>query len=389
MTRAQPKKVATFPVLVAPFNEQKRIADKLNALLARVDSCQEHLERIPQILKRFRQAVLAAATSDQLPGEWENKQGEWETCLLGDVIIDIRYGTAKKSTYESKNGIPVLRIPNIGDRKIDPTDLKFSHFDEKEIETLSLKTDDLLLVRSNGSIELVGKVALVGSEFEGYLYAGYLIRLRFDKTRVSPRYISLYLSSPAIRSFIELTARSTSGVNNINAEEVKAIPLKLPPLDEQQEIVRRVETLFALSDRFESRWRFIQAQVAQLTPAILAKAFRGELVEQDPNDESAEKLLERIRVARANAPKGIKSPRRKSGMKSTKTEDKQIGVIEALQKVGNELSTEQLFQSAGYPLDAEPDLVEEFFVDLRDTLKNGRVNKRRFNNSDWFSLNQK
>ncbi len=162
--------IRNLEIPVAPLNEQKRIVDKLDDLLTRVDSCQSHLDRIPQILKRFRQAVLAAATSGQLTQEWRKEHEivtKWESCSLGSVIIDIRYGTAKKSIYELTNGIPVLRIPNIVDGKIDATDLKFSHFDKKEIENLSLTTGDLLLIRSNGSIELVGKVAVVDPEFEG------------------------------------------------------------------------------------------------------------------------------------------------------------------------------------------------------------------------------
>ncbi|MEI7989357.1 MAG: restriction endonuclease subunit S [Chloroflexota bacterium] len=288
---------------VAPVNEQKRIADKLDTLLAKVDACREHLERVPQILKRFRQAVLAAATSGRLTEEWREEHNKWETCTLGSVITDIRYGTSKKSFYDLNNGTPVLRIPNIGDRKIDPTDLKFTQFDDKEIKNLSLKSGDLLLIRSNGSVELVGKVAVVSPEFEGYMYAGYLIRLRFDITKINPYYINLYLISPAIRKHIEFTTRSTSGVNNINSEEVKAIPLNLPSLAEQHEIVRRVELLFAYADKLETRYQAARSRVDSLTPSLLAKAFRGELVPQDANDEAAAVLLERIRDS-----KGLPSP---------------------------------------------------------------------------------
>ena len=136
-------------VPVAPINEQKRIADKLDSLMAKVDACQAHLARVPQIIKRFRQSVLTAATSGQLTEEWrEANLGDWKSSTLGSVITDLRYGTSKKSIYELKNGTPVLRIPNISNQRIDDTDLKYSHFDEKEIETLSLKTGDLLLIRS-------------------------------------------------------------------------------------------------------------------------------------------------------------------------------------------------------------------------------------------------
>jgi len=378
-----------FPL--PPLNEQKRIAEKLDSLLARVDSCHSHLERVLEILARFRQSVLAAATSGRLTEDWREEKGvnqEWENYSLGDVLTDIRYGTSKKSVYELKNGLPVLRIPNVVNGKIDASDLKFSRFDKKEIETLSLKTDDILLIRSNGSIELVGKVAIVDEEFEGFLYAGYLIRLRLDTTKVNPRYISRYLSSPPIRRHIEQTARSTSGVNNINAEELKAISLDLPSLEEQAEIVRRVEKLFAYAEHLEARYYSGSDRVGQLTPSLLAKAFRGELVEQDPNDEPASVLLERMREARANAPKETKTIRRRSEMKSKKTlqDGKRISVVEVLKDSGKEMSSEQLFTAAGYPSDATPELVEAFFVDVRDAIKNKQVARRRRGTTDWFTL---
>lgn len=264
-------------VLVPPLVEQQRIADKLDALLARVDACRARLGRVPALLKRFRQAVLAAAVAGRLTEDWDESPDGWYRCQLGSVLTDVRYGTAQRSEYGLQDGIPVLRIPNIGEGRIDPTDLKYGRFSQKEIQTLALKQGDLLLVRSNGSVELVGKAAVVERHYEGYLFAGYLIRLRVDVARISPHYLCLCLSSPTVRDYIELTARSTSGVNNINSDEIRSIQLTLPSLPLQHEIIRRVETLFAYADRLEARLAAAQTRVAQLTPSLLGKAFRGEL----------------------------------------------------------------------------------------------------------------
>jgi type I restriction enzyme S subunit len=179
--------------------------------------------------------------------------------------------------------------------------MKYADFDKGELRTLSLVAGDLLIIRSNGSIELVGRTALVSQRETGFLYAGYLIRIRVDRKKADPAFISLSIRSPKSRSVIELTARSTSGVNNLNAEEIRSLEISLPPLPEQTEIVRRVEALFALADRIEARLTAARAQVERLTPATLSKAFRGDLVPQDPNDEPASKLLERLQ--RAPAPK--------------------------------------------------------------------------------------
>ncbi|MCF3644482.1 restriction endonuclease subunit S [Planktothrix agardhii] len=278
---------------VAPLNEQKRIADKLDSLFARVDACRDRLERIPRILKRFRQAVFADATSGQLTENLVN--ANWSAYWLGDLLSDLRYGTAKKSSYTVNGGIPVIRIPNILDGKVDVHDLKYGRFDDRESEALSLREGDVLLIRSNGSIDLVGRSAVVGSETQGYLFAGYLLRLRLKTLLIEPRYLYIFLSSPDVRRYIELTARSTSGVKNINSEEVRAIEVKLPPLDEQHEIIRRVEALLVYADRLEVCYRQACTKVEKLTTTLLDKAFRGELVPQDPNDEPASVLLERIK----------------------------------------------------------------------------------------------
>ena len=212
-------------------------------------------------------------------------------------MIDLKYGTSTKCEF-LKKGVPVLRIPNIAKGIIDITDLKYGKLDKKEIESLKLQPGDILIIRSNGSVSLVGRSAIVDAGVEGFAYAGYLIRLRFDLNKVLPKYANLWLSSHYIREVIELEARSTSGVNNINAQEISDLPFRLIPVDEQEKVVHRVEALFGLADRLEAQYIKAKAKVDKLTQSVLAKAFRGELVPQDPSDEPASKLLERIKAER-------------------------------------------------------------------------------------------
>lgn len=362
-------KAARLPLLIAPLNEQRRIADKLDTLLTRVDACRERLERVPIILKRFRQSVLDAAMSGELTEDRPRNNEGWRTLQLGSVLMDIRYGTAQKSHYNIKDGTPVIRIPNIGDGLIDPSDLKFGVFSKKELDTLSLKAGDLLLIRSNGSLELVGKVALVEPKFEGYLYAGYLIRLRVNTSIVVPQFLRFFLSSSAIRRYIELTARSTSGVNNINTEEIRSIQLHLPSIEEQHGIVRRIEALFAYAARLEVRYKSVRTRVEQLTPALLAKAFRGELVPQDPKDEPASVLLERIRASRATAD-GVeeitRTKRRTNLVKKPKAriimlkrKDVEPSHLSAILKADGPLSAEALWSASQLDID-------DFYDQLKD-----------------------
>lgn len=170
----------------------------------------------------------------------------------------------------------------------------------------------MLVIRSNGSVDLVGACSVVTAAEAGLLFAGYLMRLRIDKTRALPAYVRICLSTSSQRELIERTAKSTSGVNNLNAEELRSLPLFLPTLSEQIAIVRRVEALLRLAAQIERRHAAATSNALRLTPLTLAKAFRGELVPQDPNDEPASALLARIATQR-NAPAGAYSastPRR-------------------------------------------------------------------------------
>ncbi|MBU2512792.1 restriction endonuclease subunit S [bacterium] len=290
------KNAAKIPIKIPPFLEQKRIADKLDCLLAKVDTCKARLDKVPEIIKRFRQSVLADATSGRLTEDWRNHKNieyNWKRNTIENLIEGIRYGTSKKCSYDDSL-TPVLRIPNISDHGIDKTDMKYADFNERELESLSLKKGDLLLIRSNGSASLIGKVNIISKDEEGFLYAGYLIRLRLKKEEILPEYLKIHMSSPKIRKQIEVGARSTSGVHNINSKEVCSIKVNLPEMDEQKEIVKRVESLFSVASQMEEKLKRAQNGVDKLTASILVKAFRGELVPQDINEEPADKMLEHI-----------------------------------------------------------------------------------------------
>lgn len=281
-----------FTCPLPPLPEQRRIVRKLDTLSVRTATARTHLTAIEKLVQRYKLAVLSRTLfRDEMPVK-----------RLGDVLMDIRYGTAAKCSYDP-TGTPVLRIPNIQAGRIDRSDLKTAHFAKKEIEQLALRAGDILVIRSNGSPDLVGRVALVTERETDCLFAGYLIRLRLSATEALPEYVRLCFESDEVRAIIEAASKSTSGVNNVNSTQLKEIELPLPSVDEQCEIVHRIETAFAKIDRLASEAAKAVKLLGHLDQRILAKAFAGELVPQDPTDEPAEALLARIRAARAATPK--------------------------------------------------------------------------------------
>src|SRR5262249_4031475 len=220
--------IRSLHVPFAPLNEQKRIADKLDAVLARVDACREHLDRVPAILKRFRQAVLAAATSGKLTEEWReenSRDGAWPRVELGAVARDFSYGSAAKS---SKSGsVPVLRMGNIQDGRLDWNDLVYTSVAE-EITKYRLTAGDVLFNRTN-SPELVGKTAVYQGERDA-IYAGYLIRVRCTN-RLLPDYLNYCLNSPAGRDYCWRVKSDGVSQSNINAKKLAAFRFGLPVID--------------------------------------------------------------------------------------------------------------------------------------------------------------
>ncbi len=317
---------------LAPRAEQKRIADKLDAVLARVDACRERLDRVPAILKRFRQAVLADATSGRLTDDWRADQATstepwdeigkenfeatpplypvtpphlariqpgYELRTLRELVAEpMRNG----KSVRNGEGMPVLRLSAIRAGGIDVTSAKGGDWDGIDADRFLIKPGDFLVARGNGSRELVGRGGIVVGEQEQIAFPDTMIRIRFDESRVAPRFVRLIWDIEAVRDQIEFSARTTAGIWKIAQSDLEKLELPVPAIDEQREIVCRVESLFAYADRLEARYQAARVQVERLTPALLAKAFRGELVPQDPDDEPASVLLERIRAARAAAP---------------------------------------------------------------------------------------
>ena len=307
--------LAKIRLPIAPLREQCRIVAKVEESFSELDKGIEALTIARQQLKAYRQSVLKHA--------FETNSDDWPEYTIGQLVTDIRYGTAKKCAFDPTK-TPVLRIPNIASGRIDLEDLKHTDFTVDELEKLRLELGDILLVRSNGSVSLVGLSAVVTASAAEFAYAGYLIRLRLKQDIILPEFLNLYLHSPKVRIVIERQARSTSGVHNINSDEIRAISIRVPSIPSQQAIIDAIERFATQIDALESCTTTERQRGAALRQAILAKAFCGQIVAQDPKDEPAFVLLERIRAER-NGASAMKSRNGRNGHgKNSKNGKKQF-----------------------------------------------------------------
>lgn len=314
------------PFVLAPIAEQKRIADKLDRLLSRVDACRERLDRIPAILKRFRQSVLAAATSGKLTEEWrqtakvENAEAElrcslemransekkppaqpdltyWKTVIPSTWIV--------ASVHQFAECLDRLRIPIKRDERKATRGLYPYYGANGEVGRIDeyIFDDELVLVTEDETF--YGREKPIAYRSSGKCWVNNHAHVLRSPTKEANDYLCFSLMYYDVIPWLS----GTTGRAKLTQQALNALPIAVPPSLEINEIVRRVETLFAFADRLEARYTAARAQVERLTPALLAKAFRGELVPQDPNDEPASAMLARLKAQTSLSSTPGKSPR--------------------------------------------------------------------------------
>lgn len=263
-------------VAVPSIPEQQRIVSRIEELFSSLDNAVETLQKTKEQLAVYRQAVLKEAFEGKLTNSTITNYG-----IVGDFIEKPRYGTSKKCDYKSDERFKdVYRIPNIDAKSgiISHIDIKRAEFNEKELEDLDLKVGDILIIRSNGSQSIVGTAAMVRENDINGTFAGYLMRLRIKTTaKLLPKFLLFYLSSFDARTYIERVSKSTSGVNNINAQEVSKIPIPVFEVADQSAIIKEIESRISLYDQIEKTVDTALAQAEAMRQSILKEAFEGRL----------------------------------------------------------------------------------------------------------------
>ncbi|MDD1320241.1 restriction endonuclease subunit S [Klebsiella pneumoniae] len=294
-----------------PFFEQKIIAEKLDTLLAQVDSTKARLEQIPQILKRFRQVVLAAIVNGKLSTNTE----QWKVYSLKNLCVSISDGD-HQAPPKSETGIPFLVISDVNKGKIDLENVsrwvpESYYLALKEIRKPSLN-DILYTVTGSFGIPVVVNTT------KPFCFQRHIAIIKQNSNLINYRFLLFYLESPQIFKHASDVATGTAQ-KTVSLSSLRNFELSVPSLKEQAVIVHRVEQLFAYADTIEKQVNNALTRVNNLTQSILAKAFRGELTAQwraeNPSlisgENSATALLERIKAERA-ASSGKKSSRKKA-----------------------------------------------------------------------------
>ena len=322
--------LSKIPLPLPPLNEQKRIVAKLDAIMPRIDAVKERLEKIPSILKRFRQSVLTAAVTGKLTEKWREEHpevAEWEEAKLKNICNSISDGD-HQAPPKGVEGIPFLVISNITDNKINFESVtRFvskAYFDK--LKPIRIPKINDILYTVTGSI---GNSVIVRDNID-FCFQRHISIIKPNIKLIDVEYLNYYLSTDFAMEQGRACATGTAQLT-IPLSGLREYEIPLPPLDEQKEIVRQVDKLFTLADKVEEHYQKARARVDALAQSVLAKAFRGELVPQNPDDEPAEKLLQRIQEEKTKMEAELKTASRsaretrKNGAKSqrARSEEKQ------------------------------------------------------------------
>ncbi|WP_082449809.1 restriction endonuclease subunit S [Sphingomonas sp. Leaf67] len=305
----------TFPV--PPAAEQGRIVAKLTALTVRLARTRDELERVAALAAKLRQSVLSQAFSGNLTAAWRKREGyadvDWQTCPLSE-IADVQGGiqVGKKRPADAVLvEVPYLRVANVQRGWLRLDEIKTLAVTAEERDRLLLKDGDILM-NEGGDRDKLGRGWVWRDQVPDCIHQNHVFRVRLKNPDFPPEFISHYANEFGQSYFIDQGTQTTN-LASISKRRVMALPVPVPPVAEAREIVLLITAAFARADRLEAEAARDRALLDRIEAAILAKAFRGELVPQEPNDEPASVLLDRIRAERAAAPKPKRGRARKAG----------------------------------------------------------------------------
>lgn len=285
-------------VPLPPLPEQQRIAEKLESLLGKLKEAKELLYEIPEILQNFRQSVLSAACSGRLTKDWrednpiQNDLPETWVASRFDQVFDIN---PSHKNIPIDNNLNISFVPmNLIEEETGKINTNISKkYNEVKNGYTKFIEDDVLFAKITPCMEN-GKIAIAQNLINGIGCGTTELHVFRPVIKGMSKYLFYFLLQKTIREQAKRRFQGTSGHMRVPSEFFHDLFFPLPPIEEQHEIVRRVESLFKKADNIESHYKSAMELIETLPEIILSKAFRGGLVPQDPNDEPAIKLLEKI-----------------------------------------------------------------------------------------------
>lgn len=280
-----------------PVAEQRRVAAALTNRLDPLEIAEVSLRRVGRLLRTMRHRVLIDAIT---PGARQSPNRDtWTTYSLDDVARSVKNGMFVSRPGNVPSGVPILRIGSVRPLALNLQDRRWTGLepDHSAVEGFHLRQDDLLFTRYNGNPDFVGACAVVPRLAEALVYPDKLIRVRLDQAKADPLFVAMACSVGDTRAAIASNIKTTSGQTGISGRDLRAVTLNLPALPEQRARATNAAVVLADLERLEQQFADMERRMSALRLSLLAAASAGRLVPQDPTDESASAMIERIREA--------------------------------------------------------------------------------------------
>ena len=416
-----------FPL--PPAAEQVRVVAKLEELLTDLDAGVAELKAAQKKLSLYRQSLLKAAVEGALtadwrarheptetgaqllerivtkrrihweakqlakfkeqgktpPKNWQNKYPEpvqpdtsdlpqlpegwaWASLdMLGEIASGVAKGTKRDASTVVRE-VPYLRVANVQRGYLDLSEVKTILATERDIEELTLVDGDVLF-NEGGDRDKLGRGWVWREEVERCIHQNHVFRMRPYLSELQPELVSHHGNSFG-KLWFQNAGKQTTNLASINMTMLRSFPVPVAPAKEQLEVLEQIRAQLDSLDRQEAAADLATKQSAAQRQNILRAAFAGQLVLQDPSDEPASVLLERIRAERAE---------RESQPKVRKTQQqKEIAavvskLIDVLAEAGDWVAAQEAFQRCGVADGAETDQVEALYAELRALDKSGRL----------------
>ena len=285
----------TIPIPIAPLPEQHRIVSRIESLFVKLDEAKEKAKAVVDGFELRKSVILHKAFTGELTERWRKEHGvwldSWEVIPLGNLILSGPQNGLYKPKDAYGSGIKILRIDGFYDGYVEAWEtLKRLTLSVTEIKLYELHLDEIVINRVN-SMPYLGKSALIRELPETCVFESNMMRISLNKERIIPEFMIRYLNSQVGLAELRKNAKQAVNQASINQKDVKSVIVKLPFWDEQEEIVRILDSLLTREQQAKEAAEAVLAQIDTMQKAILARAFRGELGTNDPAEEWAGELV--------------------------------------------------------------------------------------------------
>lgn len=278
---------------LAPFEEQKRIVEIIDKQFAKLDEARDLIQESLDTFVDRKSTILHRAFTGELTKQWRENNSVIQrknTVNFLDCIEDMQNGISKRNGKEGKDFI-VLRLADLKENRISTDDNRTIKLTETEIKKYQLKENDIIMIRVNGSKEYVGRQILFNMEC-ACAYCDHIIRIQYRKD-ISPKFMLYFSQTREYKDYFLQNLVSSAGQNTISRKGLSRLKLNLPLFEEQEEIVRILDSIFEKEDKSKELIDMLD-KIDEMKKSILARAFRGQLGTSNPTDEPAIDLLKKI-----------------------------------------------------------------------------------------------